>query len=352
MLPRSVPEQPETIAAMPIVAGPAAGGIQALSGRRVAILGFGNQGRAHAQNLRESGVSVITGTRPGGVGSQQAVRLGFDDMPIERACHEADLVVLALPDQLHGPVWKASIAPNLRPGQVAGFLHGFSVHFGQVKADAGVGVVMVAPKGPGQTLRDRFTAGQGIPALLAVHQDGTDAATTRAMAMAWAVGIGCGRAAIVETTFAAETETDLFGEQAVLCGGTLALVQGAFETLVQAGYPADLAYMECCQELKQVVDLLFERGPAGMRKAISDTAEFGAFETAERLLDDHLRQALSRLLTEVRNGAFARRFLDDARTGGQGMQARRQAASATPLERAGEHVRAWMPWLGQTGGTR
>jgi ketol-acid reductoisomerase len=350
MLPGPVSEQQQIVTAMPVMTGPATGGTQGLSGKRVAILGFGNQGRAHAQNLRDSGLSVIVGTRSGGPGSEEAGRLGFTAMSIEQACLHADLLVVALPDQVHGPVWEASIAPNLSPGKVAGFLHGFSVHFGQIKADPGVGVVMVAPKGPGKTLRDRFAAGQGIPGLLAVHQGGSDPAATRAMALAWAVGIGCGHAAIVETTFAAETETDLFGEQAVLCGGTLALVQGAFETLVKAGYPADLAYMECCQELKQVVDLLFERGPAGMRRAISDTAEFGAFETAERLLDDHLRQTLERMLADVRSGAFARRFLEDARHGSPGMHAKRRSAAVGSLEQAGEHVRNWMPWLSHTGG--
>jgi len=351
MLPRAVTPQSQPELSMPVLTGAAAGGTQAFAGKRVAVIGFGNQGRAHALNLRDSGISVIVGTRSGGSGEREAVAAGLTTMPIEEACRQADLAVIALPDQVHGPVWTASIAPHLGPGQVAGFLHGFSVHFGQVKADPAVGVVMVAPKGPGQTLRDRFAAGQGIPSLMAVHQGGRDPAATRAMALAWAVGIGSGRAAILETTFAAEAETDLFGEQAVLCGGTLALVQAAFDTMVKAGYPADLAYMECCQELKQVVDLLFERGPAGMRKAISDTAEFGAFETVERLLDDHLRRKLDGLLAEVRDGSFARRFVSDAASGGQRMRERRESIAWLGLERAGERVRRWMPWLGQKEGT-
>jgi ketol-acid reductoisomerase len=352
MLPRIVDALRKPQSAMPTLAGDAAGDLQALAGRHVAVVGFGNQGRAHAMNLRDSGVSVIVGTRAGGVGDAEARRLAFSTLSIEAACRAADLVVVALPDQTHGSVWRSSIGPNLRPGSIVGFLHGFSVRFGQVQPNPDVGVVMVAPKGPGKTLRERFVAGLGLPALLAVHQGGVDPAVTRAVAMAWAVGIGSGRAAIVETTFAAEAETDLFGEQAVLCGGVTGLVQAAFETLVKAGYPADLAYMECCQELKQVVDLLFDRGPAGMRRAISDTAEFGAFETSRRLLDDALRGTLERLLEDVRSGAFAHRFLADAQAGAPAMRAWRAEADANPIEQAGEHVRRWMPWLASDGDRR
>ena len=352
MLPRKVTAASQPEPALPVLRGGAAGGTQALAGKRVAIIGFGNQGRAHALNLRDSGVSVHVGTRPGGPGAEAATRENFVAQDISAACREADLAVIALPDQVHGPAWRDSIEPNLRAGAVAGFLHGFSVHHGEVRPRPDLGIVMVAPKGPGKTLRDRFLAGQGLPSLWAVHQNGADATRTKAMALAWAVGIGSGRAAIVETTFAAETETDLFGEQAVLCGGTLSLVQAAFETMVEAGYPADLAYMECCQELKQVVDLLFERGPQGMRRAISDTAEFGAFETVERLVDDGLRQKFRQLLQDVRSGAFARRFLADTAAGSPAMRARRAAAGSHPIEKAGQDVRRWMPWLDPQGDRR
>jgi ketol-acid reductoisomerase len=317
---------------------------------RFAIIGYGNQGRAQALNLRESGASVVIGARAGGAGSARASSEGFASVPIAEAVRQADLLVMALPDQSHAEVWERDIAPHARRESVVGFLHGFSVHFGAVQPPASMGVVMVAPKGPGHALRARFNEGLGIPALFAVHQGGTDPARTRALGLAWAHGIGCGRAAIVETTFAAEAETDLFGEQAVLCGGMMALVQEAFRALVEAGYTPELAYMECCQELKQLADLVFERGLSGMRGAISDTAEFGAFVAQERLVDGALRQRLRALLGDIRGGAFARAFQEDAKAGFPWMQAQRDRASADPIEQAGRAVRGWLPWLPSSEG--
>jgi len=256
-----------------------------------------------------------------------------------------DLVVFALPDEQHERLWPAKVEPNLRPGCVAGFLHGFSIHFGLVRPRPDLGVVLVAPKGPGHTLRQRFVEGLGLPCLFAVHQGGRDALATRAIGLAWAAGIGSARAAIVETTFAAEAENDLFGEQAVLCGGMMALMRAAFETLVRAGHPAEVAYFECCQELKQVADLVYERGLAATDRAISNTAEFGAFVAAERLVDEAMRNKLDALLSAVRDGSFARRFKADADAGFPWLNARRAEAAAHPIERAGEQARAWLPWL-------
>ena len=309
------------------------------------IIGYGNQGRAHALNLRDSGVHVTVGARPGGRGANAATNDGFTPLPLPQAARAGNLVIVALPDEMHAACWATDVAPHVHPDAVAGFLHGFSIHHRLVKPSSDLGVVMVAPKGPGKTLRERFEQGLGIPALFAMHQGGRDAARTRAMGLAWAAGIGSARAAIVETTFAAECETDLFGEQAVLCGGMMALVQAAFDTLVQAGYPAELAYMECCQELKQIADLVFERGPAGMRAAISNTAEFGAFEAGQQLVDDATRAKLRAMLADIRGGAFGARFQSDAAAGFPWMRAKRDAADRDPIEAAGHNVRVWMPWL-------
>jgi ketol-acid reductoisomerase len=308
-------------------------------------VGYGNQGRAHALNLRESGARVVIGARPGGNGFGRARSEGFQAEPIEQAVGQAHLVIMALPDQVHAEAWNLQVAPHVRPDAIVGFLHGFSIHFGAVKAPASMGVVMVAPKGPGHALRSRFSEGLGIPALFAVHQGGRDPARTRALGLAWAHGIGSGRAAVIETTFAAETETDLFGEQAVLCGGMMGLVQEAFRALVEAGYPPELAYMECCQELKQLADLVFERGLSGMRGAISDTAEFGAFVAQDRLVDESLRQRMRALLAEIRDGTFARAFQSDAKAGFPWMQSQRDRAAGDPIEQAGRSVRNWLPWL-------
>jgi ketol-acid reductoisomerase len=318
---------------------------EALAGKTVAILGFGNQGRAHALNLRDSGVSVIVGTDPDRSGSARASADGFTVRTMVEAASSADLVVMALPDRMHGEIWNCQIATAVKPSCVIGFLHGFSVHYRLLEPADCLGVVMVAPKGPGTALRERYVRGQGLPCLLAVHQPGLDPHVTHGMATAWAHAIGCSRAAIIPTTFAAETETDLFGEQAVLCGGMLGLVQVAFETLVRAGYPAELAYMECAQELKQVADLLFAHGPQGMRAAISDTAEYGAFEAADRIGGVTMRAELDRVLEDIRSGDFARRLMQDAQSGSPWLRSRRASAANDPIEAAGAAVREWMPWL-------
>jgi ketol-acid reductoisomerase len=330
--------------------GPSPAVSEALAKSVFAIIGYGNQGRAHALNLRESGARVIVGARSGGSAEARAAQDGFEVQAIDRTASSADLCILSLPDEVHAEVWKGGLQTALKPGSTVGFLHGFSVHFGAVVPAPTVGVVLVAPKGPGHTVRVRYTQGLGVPALFAVHQPGRDDARTRTLGLAWAHGIGSGRAAIVETSFAAETETDLFGEQAVLCGGVMALAQEAYRALVEAGYPPALAYMECCQELKQVVDLMFERGLTGMRAAISNTAEFGAFVAQERIVDDALRARMRGLLADIRSGDFARRFQTDAAAGFPWLGSQRARADRDPIENAGSEVRRWMPWLGASSG--
>ena len=307
----------------------------------VAILGFGNQGRAHALNLRDRGVAVCIGARPGGGGHARAVTDGFDPVPYQQAAQKAALVIIALPDEVHGTVWRETLGKVIEPGQSVGFIHGFSVHFGHVTPPAGVGVVMVAPKGPGTTLRQRFELGQGIPALFAVHQESTRA-NAEQLGLAWASGIGSARAAIIRTTFAAEAESDLFGEQAVLCGGMTGLILAAFETLVEAGYPPELAYIECCHEVKQVADLVYERGLGGMMQAISNTAEFGAYHAAPKLVDDAMRHKMHAILEDIRSGAFAKQMSDDHAAGSPWINAQRTALRDHGIEQASRVVRSYM----------
>ena len=325
----------------------------ALQGRRVAVVGYGNQGRAHALNLRDSGVDVIVTGRAGSEARARAASEGLATADVPQAVEGAALVVVALPDEVHQAAWRDVLAPCVRAGQTVGFIHGSSVHFGLVRPTAGIGVVLVAPKGPGTTLRERFTMGQGIPALLAVAQEREAAEgepTALEFARAWATAIGCGRAGVVRTTFEAEAVTDLFGEQAVLCGGMLGLAQAAFETLVAAGYPPALAYTECVHEIKQVADLLYARGPAGMRAAISNTAEFGTYSAAPVMVDDHVRAAMQTLLDEIRSGRFTKRMQEDHDAGAPWFLAQRASAAALPIEEAGREVRALMPWLAQEPG--
>jgi ketol-acid reductoisomerase len=315
-----------------------------LVGRTIAVLGYGNQGRAHALNLRDSGLSVIVGGRAGSTRVVQAREEGFEAMDLPQAAARADLAIVALPDQAQPAAWGRWIEQALPTGAVVGFVHGFSIRFGFIEPRADLGVILVAPKGPGTTVRARYEEGLGIPALFGVERDNA-AGTARDYAIAWGAGIGCARSGLIETTFAAEAESDLFGEQAVLCGGLLALVHESYALLVEAGYSPEVAYIECCHEVKQVADLLYARGPDGMRRAISDTAEFGAFVAEEALVDEHLRTKLRALLADVRSGAFAERFMRDHDAGHPAFGAWRRAASAHPIEQASATVRGLMPWL-------
>jgi len=318
--------------------------IEPLVGKTIAVLGYGNQGRAHALNLRDSGLKVVVGGRAGSHKVELARSEGFEAMELAAAAARADLAIVALPDQAQPAAWGKWIESALPKGAVVGFVHGFAIRFGFIEPRTDLGVVLVAPKGPGATVRARYEEGLGIPALFAVERENA-AGAARAMAIAWGAGIGCARSGLIETTFAAEAESDLFGEQAVLCGGLLALVHEAYALLVEAGYPPEVAYIECCHEVKQVADLLYARGPDGMRRAISDTAEFGAFVAEKALVDEHLRGKLRALLADVRSGAFAERFMRDHDAGHPEFGAWRRAASGHPIEQPSATVRGMMPWL-------
>jgi ketol-acid reductoisomerase len=318
--------------------------LDALRERTIAVLGYGNQGRAHALNLRDSGLRVLVGGRAGSAKVAQARDEGFEAGTLESVASRADLAIVALPDQAQPAAWGKWIEAALPTGAVVGFVHGFAIRFGFIEPRADLGIVLMAPKGPGATVRARYEEGLGIPALFAVERENASN-TARAFALAWGAGVGCARSGLIETTFAAEAESDLFGEQAVLCGGLLALVHESYALLVEAGYPPEVAYIECCHEVKQVADLLYARGPDGMRRAISDTAEFGAFVAENALVDEHLRAKLRALLHDVRSGDFARRFMADYEAGHPAFSAWRSAASAHTIEAASARVRALMPWL-------
>ncbi len=309
---------------------------------RVGIVGYGNQGRAHALNLRDSGIEVIIGQRAGN-SAERARADGFSPRAVVDAADAADLVILTLPDESASAIYVEHVAPAMRPGKTLGFVHGFNIRFGFITPPHDVDVIMIAPKGPGKLLRSLYAEEKGLPALLAIHCDVTGHA--RPTALAWAAGIGSARAGVIETTFADETETDLFGEQVVLCGGLTALTKAAFETLVEAGYEPEFAYLECVHELKQIADLLYERGLSGMRDAISNTAEYGDLTRGPRLIGDAARQEMRRILEEVRSGAFAKEWITEHRGGGGNFKKLHDADVDTPYERAGENVRALMPWL-------
>jgi ketol-acid reductoisomerase len=313
-----------------------------LSGRTFAIIGFGSQGHAHALNLQESGARVIVGLRRGGGSWERAVAAGLDVHPVAEAAAAADVIMMLVPDQDARAVFESGVAAGLRPGKTLMFAHGFNIHYGEIAAPAGVDVSMVAPKSPGHLVRSEFAAGRGVPALVAVHQDASGEAL--ANALAYAAGIGCTRAGVIQTSFREETETDLFGEQAVLCGGVTALVKAGFETLIEAGYRPEMAYFECLHELKLIVDLMYRGGMQFMRYSISDTAEYGDYTRGPRLITDETRAEMRRILEEVRNGAFAREWLAECRGGRPNFERLRQADRDHEIEQVGSRLRAMMPW--------
>jgi len=276
-----------------------------LKDRTVSVMGYGNQGQAHAKNLRDSGIDVTIGAR----NPENAMNDGFTTVPIEEAVG-SDLLIIALPDEVQGNVYSTLIEPHLTPGTTLGFIHGFSILYGQISPPEGIGVVMVAPKGPGVTVRKRYIEGSGIPALLAIQQE-NESHTARELALGWASGIGSGRVGVIESTFKDETETDLFGEQSIIVGGLVTLIMASYETLIEAGYPPTLAYIECCHEVKQVADIIYEKGIANMMTAISNTAETGAYEAMDLLDDEHLRNHLRTLLKNVQDGSFAQRLVNN-----------------------------------------
>jgi len=306
--------------------------------KRVAIVGFGSQGAAHALNLRDSGVSdLVVALKDGSASRAKAEAEGLRVVSVREAAARADVLMMLAPDETHEEIYAREIAPALRAGQTLLFCHGFSVHFGFVTPPPGVDVAMVAPKGPGPAVREAYEKGGGLPCILAVHQD----ASGRAMetALAYGAAIGCGRAGMIETTFAAECECDLFGEQVVLCGGLAELVRAAFETLVDAGYPPEMAYFECLHEAKLTADLMHARGIAGMNLKISNTAEYGEYVVGPRIITDETRAEMKRVLDDVRSGAFARAWMAEHRAGGAGFRAMRAKAAAHPIETIGVEVR-------------
>src|SRR5262245_19533878 len=315
------------------------GDLDLLSGR-VAVIGYGSQGHAHALNLHDSGVDVCVGLRDGSPSRAKAEESGIAAGSVPEAVRGAQLVSILLPDQVQPKVWAEEIEPNLEPGAAVLFAHGFNVHYGRIAPAPGHDVIMVAPKGPGHIVRRLFTEGYGTPALVAVAQDASGRA--RDLAFAYGTGIGAGRAGMLETTFMEETETDLFGEQAVLCGGVTELVRLGFETLVEAGYQPEIAYYECLHELKLIVDLIYEGGLAGMRYSISDTAEYGDLTRGKRVIDDHVRQNMRRLLADIREGAFAQEWIAEMDTGEQHLTELREEAAGERIERVGKELRGLM----------
>ncbi|MGH2500272.1 MAG: ketol-acid reductoisomerase [Candidatus Limnocylindria bacterium] len=316
---------------------------RALAGKTLAVIGYGSQGHAHAQNLRDSGCDVIVGLAAGSKSWPRATADGFDVREVSDAARAADVVVLLVPDQHHRSVYESGIAPHLGRGRTLVVAHAFSVHFGEIRPAEDVDVILVAPKAPGHRMREVFREGRGVPALLAVHRDASGRA--EAIGLAYARAIGAARAGVIRTTFAEEVETDLFGEQTVLCGGISELVKAGFETLVEAGYQPEIAYFECLNELKLIVDLMYEGGLSYMRYSVSDTAEFGDYVSGPRVIDAHVRETMRQVLAEIRDGSFARRWIAEGRAGAPLLHATRERERAQPIEQVGRALREMMPWL-------
>jgi ketol-acid reductoisomerase len=314
-----------------------------LSDQKIAVLGYGSQGHAHALNLQDSGLDVRVGLRAGSRSRADAEAAGLRVVDTADAVREADVVMCLLPDTAHASVYVSDIAPNLKDGDMLMFAHGFSIHFGTVEPPSGIDVTMIAPKGPGHLVRRTYEEGNGTPGLVAVQQDATGKA--RARALAYGAAIGCARPGIIETTFAEETETDLFGEQTVLCGGISELIRSGFETLVDAGYQPEIAYFECLHELKLIIDLIYEGGLSWMRYSVSDTAEWGDYQSGPRVIDDHTRAQMQQVLREIQDGSFAKRWIAEADSGFEEFLRLRGAARTSQLEQVGRELRQMMPWL-------
>ncbi|MCY3886443.1 MAG: ketol-acid reductoisomerase [Chloroflexi bacterium] len=316
-----------------------------LAGKTVGVVGFGSQGHAHALNLKDSGVNVVVGLYPGSRSWAKAEAAGLRVGTVDDVAEEADIIMLLTPDHIQKALYDDHIAHGLREGKTLMFAHGFNIHYNQIAPPEAIDVSMVAPKGPGHLLRRLYEEGSGMPGLLAVHQDASE--TAKQTAMAYAAAIGCGRAGVLETSFQEETETDLFGEQAVLCGGVSSLMQTAFETLVEAGYQPESAYFETIHELKLIVDLIYEGGFKNMRYSISDTAEYGDYSRGPQVIDSHVRENMRRVLQQVQNGEFAREWILENQAGRPAFNKLRQRAAAHPSEEVGEELRGMMAWLHQ-----
>src|SRR2546429_7874244 len=316
-----------------------------LEGKTIAILGYGSQGHAHALNLRDSGCEVVVGLRPGSASHAEAEREGLTVLDVGEAASRGDVVMILLPDEKQAEAWEAEIRDGIAPGNLLMFAHGFSIHFGQIDPGPGVAVGMVAPKGPGHLVRRQFVEGNGVPGLIAIQQD--ESGSARDLVLAYAKGIGGTRAGVIETVFKDETETDLFGEQAVLCGGVSELVRAGYETLVDAGYDPRLAYFECLHELKLIVDLMYEKGITGMRYSISNTAEYGDLTRGKRVIGEPTREAMKKILGEIQSGEFAKEWIAENQAGQENFQRMREEQQNHQIEREGKELRSMMEWIDQ-----
>jgi ketol-acid reductoisomerase len=314
-----------------------------LKGKTIAILGYGSQGHAQAQNLRDSGCSVIIGQRPGGKNYDLAVSHKFEPLPIDQAVAKADIINVLLPDEVQGDIYRHQILPNLKPGNVLMCSHGFNIHFGQIEPPAGIDALLVAPKGPGHLVRSEYVKGGGVPGLIALSEGASD--STFQIGLAYAKGIGATRGGVIHTTFAEETETDLFGEQVVLCGGASALVKAAYEVLVEAGYQPEMAYFECMHELKLIVDLFYQGGLNYMRYSVSNTAEYGDYVSGPRIITEETKQVMKQILSEIQQGKFAREWILENRAGAPAFKARRRLERSHPIEEVGVRLRRLMSWI-------
>ncbi|MEX2481142.1 MAG: ketol-acid reductoisomerase [Gammaproteobacteria bacterium] len=315
-----------------------------IQARKVAIIGYGSQGHAHANNLKDSGVDVVVGLRAGSSSAKKAAEAGLTVASIAEAAGNADVVMILAPDEHQADLYAEEIEPNIKQGAALAFAHGFNIHFGQVVPRADLDVIMIAPKGPGHLVRSTYQQGGGVPSLIAVYQDASGQA--HEIALSYASANGGARAGVIETSFQEETETDLFGEQTVLCGGITALIQSGFETLVEAGYAPEMAYFECLHEVKLIVDLIYEGGIANMRYSISNTAEYGDFTRGPRIVNAETKAEMKRILAEIQNGEFAREWIGENRTGVAVLKAKRRLAQQHPIEEVGERLRGMMPWIG------
>ena len=317
--------------------------LRKIADKTIAVIGFGSQGKAQAQNLRDSGMTVIVGLREGSKSADDVRKEGFEVVSPEEAAKRADIIHMLIPDEEQPAMYMKAIAPNLKPGKYLSFSHGFGIHFGTIVPPKDVNVFMVAPKGPGRLVRTEYANGRGVPCLIAIHQD--PSGDTRQVALAFASAIGGGKAGILETNFREETETDLFGEQAVLCGGASALVTAGFETLVEAGYAPEMAYFECLHELKLIVDLMYERGIEGMRNAISNTAKYGDYTRGPRIVNDSVRAEMKKILGEIQRGEFAQQWVAEHAAGKPNFTDYRKKAGANLIEEVGRKLRGLMPWF-------
>ena len=319
-----------------------------LKEKTIAVIGYGSQGHAHANNLKDSGLNVILGLREGSGSAEKAVEAGFEVLSNSEAAAKADLVMFLIPDEFQGKTYAEDIEPNLKKGATIAFAHGFNIHYGQIKPRSDLDVVMIAPKGPGHTVRGQYNIGAGVPCLVAIHQDASGNALENSIS--YASAIGGGRAGIIKTTFKDETETDLFGEQAVLCGGLTSLIRAGYETLTEAGYPPEMAYFECVHEVKLIVDLIYEGGLANMRYSISNTAEYGDYTSGPKVVTEDAKKAMKVVLDRIQSGEFADEFVADARqsnsgAGGPVMESHRKESKEHPIEKVGAELRGMMPWI-------